>query len=144
MTWADPKMGAGGPCFHDNAAPLLWPRTSGRRQAGITALSGAAFLAEVGDEWWRTPIRLAAGRVEVATQRRDAHASTGGDPWAAVLPDETCRRHCALAAIVVALGDAGGFYVDDSTVTVGSAGTHPRLPYDSVRSGAVASNPTDS
>ena len=75
--------------------------------------------------------------MEVATQRRDAHASTGGDPWAAVLPDETCRHHSALAAIVVALGDAGGFYVDDITIAVGSAPrasplamplAHPRFP----------------
>lgn len=75
----------------------------------------------VGDDWWRTTIRLAAGRVEVAT--RPAGARAGADvghhaPWAAVVPDDTYRRHAAFASIVVALGDAGGFYVDDITIAV--------------------------
>ena len=81
---------------------------------------------EVGDEWWRTTIRLSGGRVEVATRRRDADADAGGDTWATVVPDETYRHHSALAAIVVALGDAGGFYVDDIAIQVGSNGTSPQ------------------
>ena len=64
---------------------------------------------------------MAAGRVEVAT--RPAGARAGADvghhaPWAAVVPDDTYRRHAAFASIVVALGDAGGFYVDDITIAV--------------------------
>lgn len=73
----------------------------------------------VGDGWWRTTIRLAAGRVEIAT--RTAAAGAGGErhaPWATVVPDDTYRHHAAFASLVVALGDAGGFYVDDITIAV--------------------------
>lgn len=73
----------------------------------------------VGDDWWRTTIRLATGRVEIATRPAVAGAGGGNDvPWAAVVPDDTYRRHAAFASIVVALGDAGGFYVDDITIEV--------------------------
>jgi hypothetical protein len=34
------------------------------------------------------------------------------------VPDATYPRHSALAAIVVALGDAGGFYVDAIAIEV--------------------------
>ena len=43
-----------------------------------------------------------------------------GPPWCRI---ETYRYHSALAAIVVALGDAGGFYVDDISIEVVSSGT---------------------
>lgn len=76
----------------------------------------------VGDDWWRTTIRLAAGRVEIATRPAAAGARAGRPaPWAAVVPDDTYRRHAAFASIVVALGDAGGFYVDDITIEVSGA-----------------------
>ena len=71
--------------------------------------------------------------MEVATRRRDADADAGGEPWATVVPDETYRHHSALAAIVVALGDAGGFHVDDIAIDVediaievGGGGTSPQ------------------
>ena len=48
---------------------------------------------------------------------RDARAGEEAS-WATVVPDETYRHHSALAAVVVALGDAGGFYVDDITIDV--------------------------
>ena len=95
----------------DSVYEELWARDN----RSVPYLSGI----EVGDEWWRTTIRLAGGRVEVATRRRDGDARAGEEAsWATVVPDETYRHHSALAAIVVALGDAGGFYVDDITIDV--------------------------
>ena len=94
----------------DSVYEELWARDN----RSVPYLSGI----EGGDEWWRTTIRLAGGRVEVATRRSDADDDAGGEPWATVVPDETYRHHSALAAIVVALGDAGGFHVDDITIDV--------------------------
>ena len=90
----------------DSVYPDLWARDnrSVPYRSGIRA----------GGEWWRTTIRLSAGRVEVATRRKDAAGRA--ETWASVVPDDTYRRHSALTAIVVALGDAGGFYVDDITI----------------------------
>ena len=102
----------------DSVYGELWARDN----RSVPYLSGI----EVGDEWWLTTIRLAGGRVEVVSRRRDADAGAGGEPWATVVPDETYRHHSALAAIVVALGDAGGFYVDDVSIEVGSNGSGPQ------------------
>ena len=69
----------------DSVYEALWTRDN----RSVPYLSGI----EIGDEWWRTTIRLAGGRVEVATRRRDADASaSGAAPWATVVPDDTCRH----------------------------------------------------
>ena len=54
----------------DSVYEELWARDN----RSVPYLSGI----EVGDEWWRTTIRLAGGRVEVATRRRDARRPGGG------------------------------------------------------------------
>ena len=95
----------------DSVYDEVWARDN----RSVPYLSGI----EGGDEWLRTTIRLAAGRVGLSTCGRDANAGDGSEaPWATVVPDETYARHSALAAIVVALGDAGGFHVDDITIDV--------------------------
>ena len=63
-----------------------------------------------GTGWRRSVIRLASGTVTVTTGTVEKDSE--GAPWATVVPDDTYPRHAALAAVVVALGDAGGFYVD--------------------------------
>jgi hypothetical protein len=92
----------------DSVYDDLWLRDyrSVPYRSGITA----------GAEWWRSVIRLGGGTVTVTT------GTAAGDPvaapWASVVPDATYPRHSALAAIVVALGDAGGFYVDGIAIEV--------------------------
>ena len=92
----------------DSVYDDLWLRDyrSVPYRSGITA----------GAEWWRSVIRLGGGTVTVTT------GTVAGDPvaapWASVVPDATYPRHSALAAIVVALGDAGGFYVDAIAIEV--------------------------
>ena len=63
---------------------------------------------EAGTGWWRSVIRLAGGTVTVATGTvEDAPEGPNHGPPSS--PDDSYPRHSALAAIVVALGDAGGF-----------------------------------
>ena len=64
----------------------------------------------VGEQWWRSTFRIAGGKVAVTTAGAAGERRSG--PWATVLPDDTYPCHAALTAIVVALGDHGGFYVD--------------------------------
>ena len=69
-----------------------------------------------GAEWRRSVIRLAGGTVTVTTGGPEEDGT--GAPWATVVPDDTYPHHSALAAIVVALGDEGGFYVDRIAIDV--------------------------
>ena len=67
-----------------------------------------------GTGWRRSILRLAGGTVTVTTGT--VEDDPGGEPWATVNPDDSYPRHSALTAIVVALGDAGGFYVDSIAI----------------------------
>ena len=92
----------------DNVHDQLWAHDN----RGHSYLSGIA----AGDSWWETRIRVAGGRVDLTTVAADSEA--GGDPWAAVEPDETYDRHAALSAIVFGLGEEGGFYIDSVSTRV--------------------------
>ena len=116
--------GASGPATGGHRAPGRPGRQHHRRVAQrtpCTTTCGCATAAAsrhrsgiaAGTGWWHSVIRLAGGSVTVATGTEDA---PGAVPWATVIPDDSYPRHSALTAIVVALGDAGGFYVDSIAI----------------------------
>lgn len=72
---------------------------------------------EVGETWWETRFLLTSDRVEVSTA---AVGEVTNGVWAVIEPDE---RSTTLCAVVAALGDEGGFYIDRLTARVIESGT---------------------
>ena len=70
----------------------------------------------VGDGWWRTGVRVSSGRVELRSAPAGDDPGSAGAPWATLIADDTYPHHSALAALVIALGDAGGFYIDEIAI----------------------------
>ena len=71
---------------------------------------------DAGEAWLETRIRVSEKRVEVRTGAGGGEIA--GEPWAVVIPDESYDSHAALAAVVIALGDEGGFFIDRMSVEV--------------------------
>ena len=63
-----------------------------------------------GEVWLETRIHIKEKSVEVRTGAAGDEIS--GEPWAIVVPDETYDRWTALTAVVIALGDEGGFFIN--------------------------------
>jgi len=77
---------------------------------------------QVADDWWRTTIFLDQGQATLATRQIEGDSrQSQEDAWATIVPDDTYQHHSAFSAVVVALGDSGGFYIDSIEIDFNSA-----------------------
>ena len=70
---------------------------------------------ETSESWWETRFLLTGNRVEVSTA---AAGDVANGPWAVIEPDDRYEHSTTLCAVVAALGDEGGFYIDRLTARV--------------------------
>ncbi len=98
---------------------LVYDQLWARDNRSVPYLSGI----QVEDDWLCTTIFLKQGQAALATQQiggGDMHRDQK-DAWATIVPDDTYQHHSAFSAVVVALGDSGGFYIDSIEIDFNSA-----------------------